>query len=116
MTLFSAPVQRVLLRKARWEVEKNISRLAADWRDRVAAGINELTHQAEKQALEELTALEQLAANSSSKAPDLKQAIEELGQFQNRLRGEPPAEGQAQNGPRPAQAARTQEPPLSPQG
>ena len=86
MKLFSAPVHRVLLRKTRWEVEKNMSRLAVDWRDRVAAGITELTQQAEKQALDELTALEQLAANSSSKAPDLKQAIEELGQFQKRLK------------------------------
>ena len=88
MKLFSAPVHRVLLRKTRWEVETNMSRLAVDWRDRVAAGITELTHQAEKQALDELTALEQLAANSSSKAPELKRAIEDLGQFQKRLRDE----------------------------
>jgi GTP-binding protein EngB required for normal cell division len=97
VTLFRRPIQRVLLRKARWEVEKNLSRLAADWRDRVAGGINELMHQAEKQALDELTALEQLAEHSSSKAPDLRQAIGELEQFQNRLRGEeqtaPPEKG-----------------------
>ena len=86
MTLFGALVRRVLQRKARWEVEKNISRLAAEWRDRVAAGINELTHQAEKQAMDELTALEQLAVNTFSKAPDLGEAIAELEQFQNRLR------------------------------
>jgi GTP-binding protein EngB required for normal cell division len=103
VTLFRAPVHRVLLRKTRWEVEKNMSRLAVDWRDRVAAGITELTHQAEQQALDELTALEQLAANSSSKAPDLKRAIEELEQFQNRLRGERPAEGQPQNGTNPVE-------------
>jgi len=86
LTLFRRPIQRVLLRKARWEVEKNLSRLAADWRDRVAAGINELTHQAEKQALDELAALEQLAAHSASKAPELRKAISELEEFENRLR------------------------------
>ena len=42
LTLFRRPIEHVLLRKARYEVEKNLSRLAADWRDRVAAGINEL--------------------------------------------------------------------------
>lgn len=88
LKLFRVPIQRVLLRKARWEVEKNLSRLAADWRDRIAAGINDLTHQAEKQALDELGALEQLAAQSSSKTPELKKAINELEQFQQRLSAE----------------------------
>ena len=85
LALFRRPIERILLRKARWEVEKNLSRLAADWRDRVAAGITELTHQAETQALDELTALEQTLAQTSSKAPQLKQAIDDLQQFQNRL-------------------------------
>ena len=48
--LFRRPIERVLLRKARWEVDKNLSRLAADWRDCVAAGINDSTRQAEQQA------------------------------------------------------------------
>ena len=69
LALFRRPIEEVLLRKARWEVEKNLSRLAADWRDRVAAGINELTRQAEQQALEELSALEKLAARSGQTRP-----------------------------------------------
>ncbi len=87
LILVRVPIHRALLRKARWEVEKNLSRLASDWRDRVAAGISELTHQAEKQALDEVTSLEQLAAHSASKAPELRKAIAELEEFQNRLRG-----------------------------
>ena len=109
VSLFRAPVHRVLLRKTRWEVEKNLSRVAVDWRDRVAAGITELTHQAEKQASDELTALEQLAANASSKAPELKQAIEELEQFQNRLRGEQHPEGQPQSGKSPSDGTKINE-------
>jgi hypothetical protein len=109
MTLFRVPIHRVLLRKARWEVEKNLSRLAADWRDRVAAGINELTHLAEKQALDELAALEQLATHSASKAPELKEAIGELEQFQSRLRGEQQAEDQPQSGTCSAEVGKTQE-------
>lgn len=85
LTLFRRPIERNLLRKARYEVEKNLSRLASDWRDRVARGIGELTRQAEQQALDELAALEQTLNQSASKAPELKQAIDELEQFQRRL-------------------------------
>ena len=69
-------------------MKKNLSRLAADWRDRVAAGINELTRQAEQQALDELAALEQTLAQTASKAPELKQAIDDLEHFENRLQSE----------------------------
>jgi hypothetical protein len=69
-------------------VKKNLSRLAADWRDRVAAGINELTRQAEQQALDELAALEQTLSQTASKAPELKQAIDDLEHFENRLQSE----------------------------
>lgn len=86
LTLFRNPIERVLFRKARWEVQKNISRLAADWRDRVAKIIDELTREAQKQALDELSALEQTLAQSASKAPELERAVEELKQFENRLR------------------------------
>lgn len=87
LSLFRRPIERGLLRKTRWEVEKNLSRLAADWRDRVAASIDELTRQAEQQALDELAALEQTLAQTASQAPALRQAIDELAQFQNRLQG-----------------------------
>jgi len=87
MNLFRPAIERSLLRKSRWETEKNLSRLASNWRDRVAKGISELTRQAELQALDELAALEHLVEQSASKAPELKRAIDELEQFQNRLRG-----------------------------
>jgi GTP-binding protein EngB required for normal cell division len=88
MNLFRPAIERSLLRKSRWETEKNLSRLASNWRDRVAKGISELTRQAEQQALDELAALEHTLKQSASKAPELKQAIDELEQFQNRLRGD----------------------------
>jgi hypothetical protein len=88
MNLFRPAIERSLLRKSRWETEKNLSRLASNWRDRVAKGINELTRQAEQQALDELAALEHTLKQTASKAPELKQAIDELEQFQNRLRGD----------------------------
>jgi hypothetical protein len=86
MTLVRSLVERRLSRQARYEVEKNISRLAADWRNRVAAAIEELRAQAERYAQDELAALEQTLAQTASKAPELKQAIDDLEQFQDRLR------------------------------
>jgi len=88
ISLFRQALERSLLRKSRWETEKNLSRLASNWRDRVTKGINELTRQAEQQALDELAALEYSLKQSTSKAPGLKQAIYELEQFQSRLRGQ----------------------------
>jgi GTP-binding protein EngB required for normal cell division len=85
LTVFRRLIERNLLRKARWEVEKNLSRVASDWRDRVAAAIKELTRQAEQQALDELAALEQTLAQTASKAPELKRAIDDLEQFQESL-------------------------------
>lgn len=84
MTLFRRPVERVLMRKARWEVEKNLSRLAAAWRDRVAAAITELTRQAERHALNEMAVLEVAVEQTTSKAPELRNDIESLNGFQIR--------------------------------
>jgi hypothetical protein len=76
----------VLLRKARYEVEKNLSRLAADWRDRVAKIIDELTREAERQALDELAALGQMLAQSQNNAPQLQGSVAELQDAQNQWR------------------------------
>ncbi len=75
MTLFRKPIERVLQRKARWEVQKNLSRLAADWQARVSAGVQELRGQAEQYALNELTTLEQMLAQGQTNQPQLEQAI-----------------------------------------
>jgi citrate lyase synthetase len=79
MTPFRRWIERALLRKSRWETEKNLSRLASNWRDRVAKAISELTRQAEQQALDELAALEQTLAQTQSSAPRLRQIIADLG-------------------------------------
>jgi hypothetical protein len=78
LTLFRRPVERVLLRKARYEVEKNLSRLAADWRGRVGVAIEDLRRQTESVALEELTALERMLENTPSSVPSLREEIAEL--------------------------------------
>jgi GTP-binding protein EngB required for normal cell division len=75
LALFRKPIEGVLLRKARWEAEKNLSRIAADWQTRVSAGVQELRRQAEQYALNELATLEQMLAQGQSKQPQLEQAI-----------------------------------------
>lgn len=77
-TVFRSPIERVLLRKARYEIEKNLSRLAADWHGRVAGAIDELRRQAEKQALDELAAFERMLAQTASKVPELQRAAADL--------------------------------------
>ncbi|HTX21653.1 MAG TPA: dynamin family protein [Candidatus Aquilonibacter sp.] len=87
MSLFRSVIERSLRRKSYWETEKNLSRLASNWHDRVAKGVVELTQQTEQQALDELAALEHTLNQSASKAPELRQAIDGLEQLQNRLQG-----------------------------
>lgn len=85
MSLVRCRVERALIRKAGWEVDKNLSRLAADWRDRVAAAIRDLSQQAERHALAELGALEQSLGRTGSDAPRLRQALAELENLQAQL-------------------------------
>lgn len=68
----------VLLRKAKWKVEKNVSGLAADGQDRVAVEIRDLTRQVENQAVEGREKLEQFATTGASQVADLQRAIKEL--------------------------------------
>lgn len=75
LTVFRRPVERVLLRKARYEVEKNLSRLSADWRDRVGVAIEDLRRQTESAAQDELTSLERMLAQTPSGVPRLREAI-----------------------------------------
>lgn len=78
MTLFRRPIERVLLRKARYEVEKNLSRLAVDWQQRVGFVIEELRKQAEAAAQNELDALAGMVGQTASSVPRLRQQIAEL--------------------------------------
>lgn len=78
VSLCRKQIERVLLRKARWEVEKNLSRLAAEWQTRVSAGVQELRRQAERHALDELATLEQMLAKGQSTRPQIEQAIDWL--------------------------------------
>ncbi|MGA4579250.1 dynamin family protein [Limisphaera sp. VF-2] len=78
MRLFRRPIQRSLLARARYEVEKNLSRLAADWAERIAAALESMARQAEALAREDLETLERMVSHASSDVPRLRQWIAEL--------------------------------------
>jgi len=71
-------IVRSLQRKSRYEVKKNLSRLAAAWRDRVAVEIDALVLQAEQHTRDELAALGHALTHAPSAAPRLRGAIKEL--------------------------------------
>jgi GTP-binding protein EngB required for normal cell division len=89
LTLFGQPIRRVLLRKARWEVEKNLSRLAADWQTRASAGVQELRLHAEQYALNELGTLEQMLAQGHSSQPQVETAMALLTEALAKIHGPP---------------------------
>ncbi|SPE59022.1 hypothetical protein SBV1_2970008 [Verrucomicrobia bacterium] len=66
-------------------VEKNLSRPAADWQDRIRAGIEELRSQAEQYALNELATLEEMLARSHSDEPRLKETVQALDDYRLEL-------------------------------
>ncbi len=78
MTIFRGLVHRRLLKQAQFEVRKNMSRLAAAWRERVSNTIEDLKQQAVKHAENELVALEQMLSQSTSDTPKLRTIQAEL--------------------------------------
>jgi len=78
MTLFRKPIERALLGKARYEVAKNLSRLAADWRERVGVVIESLRRQTAEAVRNELDALARMASQDTSNVPRLREQIAEL--------------------------------------
>ena len=88
MALARPWVERRLYRRARYEVEKNLSRLAADWRNRVSVAIEELRAQAERYARDELATLEQMLAQTNTNELQLRAAIRELEAVQTQLKTE----------------------------
>jgi hypothetical protein len=64
--------------RARYEVRKNLSRLAAAWRERVSPALETLKARALAQAEAELAALEQSLARTGADAPALRAALAEV--------------------------------------
>ncbi|MGB7746683.1 MAG: hypothetical protein WBN75_05270 [Verrucomicrobiia bacterium] len=79
-------IERRLYRRAGYEVEKNLSRLAADWRNRISVAIEELRIQAERYAKGELATLEQMLAQTNTNELQLREAIREFEAVRTQLK------------------------------
>jgi len=86
MALARPWVERRLSRRAGYEVEKNLSRLAADWRHRISVAIEALRAQAERCARDELAVLEQMLARSNTNERQLREGIRELEAVRTQLK------------------------------
>ncbi|HVM47944.1 MAG TPA: dynamin family protein, partial [Candidatus Acidoferrum sp.] len=89
MAVLRRPVLRALRRKTRWEVEKNLSRLASAWQQRVSLSIGELVLQAETQAAAELAALEQMVVQAQASGPRLRESQSQVVGIQEQLQSPP---------------------------
>lgn len=85
LKIFRPIVERSLIRKANYELEKNLSRLASSWRDRIAAEIDELIECAEKQVLDELSGFEQALNRDLPNVPKLRSVLEEIEAWRTTL-------------------------------
>ena len=78
MGIFRPLVRRHFLRRIPWEVEKNLSRLAAQWADAVNASIDGLARQSMAFLANELATLEGLVGNASDRRPEIQKALDLL--------------------------------------
>lgn len=81
-------LQKNLLRRINEEAEKNISRLASEWRKRVSAGIRQLRSSAISFIENELSTIENIIARTPENQQSLAQIVEEIKEIENSLNEE----------------------------
>lgn len=86
MSIFRPTIVRRLKQKSHWELQKNMSRLAAAWQARIARAIDSLVSQAEKQAVDELATLERMLSQTTSEVSALESTTQELQRLVEELR------------------------------
>lgn len=79
MRLLGGLFHRHFRRKIPWEVEKNLSRLAADWTDAASAGIANLHKQALESVRNETASLSKMLALRRSDTDELRTELARLG-------------------------------------
>ena len=78
MGIFRPLFRRHFLRRILWEVEKNLSRLAAQWADAVNASIDGLARRSMAFLANELATIEGLVGNACDRRPDIQKALDLL--------------------------------------
>lgn len=82
MWLFGSLVQRHLLRRLPWEVDKNLHRLAGQWSEAIGRSVDDLARQAQDFIEEELTTVEGLIAKAEDQRPAIAQALAALNRLE----------------------------------
>jgi GTP-binding protein EngB required for normal cell division len=89
MPVFRGWIRRRLLGRIRWEVEKNLSRLAGQWADALNSSIDDLVRQANEFIHGELATVEQLVSDAEDRRPEIARALDELSRLERRFRDRP---------------------------
>lgn len=78
MFMFRGVFEKNFLKKIPWEVEVNLSRLAAQWETRINKAIDSMRNQALRYVEEELHTIETLLVQASGRTPEIQKFINEL--------------------------------------
>lgn len=87
MFIFRNVFERHFLKKVPWEVTANLSRLAAQWEDRINRTIDDMRKQALKYVQEELSTIESLLSRSHGRSDDIRAMIRTLQDASEKLSG-----------------------------
>lgn len=78
MAVFRPWVERHLLGRIPYEIEKNLSRLASQWTEGINASILSMQKEAERSVRYQIATLESLLARTQSEAEAIRSALEEI--------------------------------------
>jgi GTP-binding protein EngB required for normal cell division len=78
MFIFRPWIERHLLGRICWEVEKNLSRLASQWTEGINAAIFSMMRQAERSVKEQLLTVEHLLTRTRSEAGAIRSALDDV--------------------------------------
>lgn len=89
MPIFRPWFERHFLDSIPWEIEKNLSRLASQWTDKINAAIRNIQMETEKTVRDQISTVESLLSQAPSESGGIKSGLEEIetlrGAFIERL-------------------------------
>jgi hypothetical protein len=81
-------IRRHFVRQIHWEIEKNLSRLAAQWSERINRSITEAVAREEKYVDTEIATALSILSQRESHVPSIRQALDETNALSRRLQEE----------------------------
>ncbi|NWG13831.1 MAG: hypothetical protein HXY20_09885, partial [Acidobacteria bacterium] len=83
MTIFRPLVNRHILAKIPWEVEKNLSRLSAQWADASNLCLDDLARQAQEFIRNELAVVSRLVIETRDRSPEIRAALDAIAALES---------------------------------